>query len=397
MPPILGGMSVRRGVLQLVTPAPFEEEQSVEQVPSSESGHSLHGLIAKLEGVPVPVSRYFISRYSKRGDVVLDPFCGLGESCLEASLLGRIPVGASVDSVALKIAGGKLSPADLGEVALRLQLMNLKKPVDISQYNVDFREFFNAETFCELFNLRTELRRNSGRVERFIEAIVLAILHGHTAGYLSAYTSPIEGLSPEAQIRMNRKRGQGPDYRAIGPRILKRAAWALRDALPQVLSEKSSAKLIQSNGRDLSGVRSSSVDMILSKLPSPSKEPRYAQSWLRRWFAGEGAAAAGLFDKVFSSVEDWSMLINEVFTEWARVLKPGCRAVLMMPGSAGYPSKAPPHELLNDLVNNDLKKFWQFEGVIRHQAEVSGRKNCLKPLASSADISGEISVVLRRR
>src|SRR5437870_399960 len=63
-----------------------------------------------------PVARCLIERYSREGDVVLDPFCGSGTLLVEALLSGRDAIGVDIDPVAAFISRVKSTPIDPAEL-----------------------------------------------------------------------------------------------------------------------------------------------------------------------------------------------------------------------------------------------------------------------------------------
>src|SRR5262245_2687564 len=54
-----------------------------------------------------PVAAALIRQYTRRGDVILDPFCGSATLLVEARVLHRHGIGLDVDPVAAFIAGVK--------------------------------------------------------------------------------------------------------------------------------------------------------------------------------------------------------------------------------------------------------------------------------------------------
>jgi hypothetical protein len=57
-----------------------------------------------------PAVRCLINRYSKRGDTILDPFCGSGTLLVEALVSGRSAIGVDVDPVAVFVSRVKTAP-----------------------------------------------------------------------------------------------------------------------------------------------------------------------------------------------------------------------------------------------------------------------------------------------
>src|SRR6266511_149412 len=56
-------------------------------------GHSLHPMCSYLASFPAALAHAFIARWSRPGDVVLDPFSGRGTTPLQACAEGRVGVG----------------------------------------------------------------------------------------------------------------------------------------------------------------------------------------------------------------------------------------------------------------------------------------------------------------
>lgn len=71
--------------------------------------HNLHPYSAKF--IPqIPAA--LIDKYSRPGELVVDPFCGSGTALVESSLLGRPSVGTDVNPLACLIAKAKCSTLD---------------------------------------------------------------------------------------------------------------------------------------------------------------------------------------------------------------------------------------------------------------------------------------------
>ena len=58
-------------------------------------GPALHPMCSYLASFPAALAHAFIGRYSRRGDVVLDPFSGRGTTALQACAEGRIGIHAA--------------------------------------------------------------------------------------------------------------------------------------------------------------------------------------------------------------------------------------------------------------------------------------------------------------
>src|SRR4051812_44956351 len=88
-------------------------------------GHSLHPMCSYLASFPAALAHAFIGRYSRRGDVVIDPFSGRGTTPLEACAEGRIGVGNDLNPFAHLLTAAKVEPATRADAATRLAALRL--------------------------------------------------------------------------------------------------------------------------------------------------------------------------------------------------------------------------------------------------------------------------------
>ena len=64
---------------------------------------------------PIQLMSYLITMGSRKHDVVLDPFCGSGTTCMAAHLLERRWVGIEMEEEYVKIASARLRKLDSPE------------------------------------------------------------------------------------------------------------------------------------------------------------------------------------------------------------------------------------------------------------------------------------------
>jgi hypothetical protein len=88
-------------------------------------GPALHPMCSYLASFPAALAHAFIGRYSRRGDVVLDPFSGRGTTPLQACAEGRIGVGNDLNPLAYLLTAAKVDPATPAETATRLAALRL--------------------------------------------------------------------------------------------------------------------------------------------------------------------------------------------------------------------------------------------------------------------------------
>src|ERR1700704_6078056 len=80
-------------------------------------GHPFHPMCSYLASFPAALTHAFIARYSRPGDVVLDPFSGRGTTPLQACAEGRIGVGNDPNPFARLLTAAKVEPATRAQAA----------------------------------------------------------------------------------------------------------------------------------------------------------------------------------------------------------------------------------------------------------------------------------------
>ena len=181
-------------------------------------GHSFHPMCSYLASFPAALAHAFIARWSRPGDVVLDPFSGRGTTALQACAEGRIGVGNDLNPFAYLLTAAKVEPATPAEARTRLTALRLRwanegaawlalsvrllaapgpggalvpaagslaSPTDgVEPVPLEVALAFHPRTFAQLLFVRTVLRLDD-RVDRFLAAGLTGILHGKSASYLS--------------------------------------------------------------------------------------------------------------------------------------------------------------------------------------------------------------------
>lgn len=380
-------------VLKLVQQPQFSEQVEVNLDKSSRNGHSLQSALSYLSLWQPSVLRHVIERFSVKGQTVLDMHCSAGSTGVDALSLGRHFVGCSNEHGLVKLARARVNPADLAEVVLRLQFINFKRPVDVRGFQSPWPVFYDVDTYCELMNLKSALRGSSDRVDEFLCFVVAGILHGHTAAHLSGYTSPQAALSPEAQATLNRKRSETPSYRAVSPRVIKKAASILRDGIPSALLDRALERsVLFAEPNNLNGVKTSSIDLALLCPEQPGGIEHGLRSWLRSWWLGlelPGNSATP------SSVDAWQDGMSEQLLEAARVVRRGGRAVVRAVTGRIGSKPVNYREQVSQVIQMCVPTYWQVEGTIVERFAKSG--DAVRGAAGASREAAAELVVLRRR
>ena len=288
--------------------------------------HSLHEISYRACFKP-QLPQFFISRLTKPGDAVYDPFMGRGTTPLEAHLLGRKPIGNDVNPLSLALLEPRLAPPTLGEISSRLDLIDLT----VAQEQFPGLEvFFHPDTLKQVIALKEYLLRRSSAgkldsVDRWIRMVAINRLTGHSTGFFSVYSlPPNQAVSIESQRKINLARNQVPEPKSITPRILRKSASLLKDwhglrAEHKVLDLQSI--LTTQHAHHAIGIPSNAVQLVVTSPPFLDVVDYQADNWMRCWFLGIDSAAVDITQ--LRSTTAWQTMMTAVLRDQKRVLKPG--------------------------------------------------------------------------
>src|SRR5205809_6525541 len=88
-------------------------------------GHAFHPMCSYVAMFPASLAHAFIARYSRPGDVVLDPFSGRGTVPLQACAEGRVGVGNDLSPFADLLTASKVEPATAPAARTRIATLRL--------------------------------------------------------------------------------------------------------------------------------------------------------------------------------------------------------------------------------------------------------------------------------
>ncbi|MEO5919465.1 MAG: DNA methyltransferase [Candidatus Limnocylindrales bacterium] len=271
-------------------------------------GHSFHPMCSYLASFPAALSHAFIARYSRPGDVVLDPFAGRGTVPLQASAEGRIGVGNDLNPFAHLLTAAKVEPATPAEARTRLARLTLAWPgaadrwlplADAIQADpehggpepvpAEVAVAFHRTTFGQLLYVRDALDLGD-RVDRFLAAAITGILHGKSASYLSELMPNTFSMAPryvrDYAARTGFQSAERDVFAGLGAKL---------DRLFRAPLPSSAGIALLGDARD-AGARSAAA-LRAHGLPDRARlvvtSPPYLRvvkygyyNWLRTWFLG---------------------------------------------------------------------------------------------------------------
>jgi DNA modification methylase len=299
--------------------------------------HGLHPYPAKF----IPhIPRRLIAMFSRPGDVVLDPMCGSGTAVVEATVAGRVGLGADLNPIACLVSRAKttvLSDQDERELAQLHQRLQLLERVAASPSGVaglaarvalpDFKNrdhWFDLHVSVELSACLAEIERmDAGRARAVarcaFSAVIVAVSRQESETRWAARSTPME---PGATIRRLANR-------------LGEAVRRLRDYSGAVRTPD--AVILRSDARRLP-LPAGSVDLVVTSPPYANSHDYYLYNKLRMFWLGHDVVPVQ--DAEFGSrnkhsdlkmgVEHYVRCMHSVFAEIHRVLRVDGLAVVVV-------------------------------------------------------------------
>jgi putative RNA methylase family UPF0020 len=180
--------------------------------------HQISPYIGKLKSV---IAGDLIEKYSRRGDLIVDPFTGSGTIPLEGALRKRRVFASDISPYARVLSKAKLLAPPTLDDALRqaeaaLDVATCLPRPDLSQVPKWVRSFFHPRTLAEAINFAAVARKLGNE---FIFACFLGILHHQRPGFLSYPSSHLVPYLRSRKYPRTRYPGMY-SYRELRPRIL---------------------------------------------------------------------------------------------------------------------------------------------------------------------------------
>ncbi|MDQ6796161.1 MAG: site-specific DNA-methyltransferase [Chloroflexota bacterium] len=291
-------------------------------------GHSFHPMCSYLASFPAALAHAFIGRYSRPGDVVLDPFSGRGTTPLQACAEGRIGVGNDLNPFAHLLTAAKVEPATRAEALTRITALRVAWAGAAAGWEslaarvsadpaagdalipaagsgggpahgteavpAEVALAFHPRTLAQLLFVRSSLALDRP-TDRFLAAALTGILHGKSASYLSPLMPNTFSMAP----RYVREFAARTDFRAPERDVFDCLASKVRRLYRQVGHAASGVALL-GDARDVTpraraALRARGLpDRARLVVTSPPylRVVKYGYyNWLRTWLLGFDARA----------------------------------------------------------------------------------------------------------
>jgi len=155
--------------------------------PCANTECTLHQLSPYIGKIKSSIAGELVERFSKKGDLVVDPFSGAGTIPFEAAIRGRHAFASDISPYARILSTAKLAPPPTVSIALKraeralAEADGLPRP-DLRCVPRWVRLFFHPKTLQEALQFADVARRPGNE---FLMACFLGILHHQRPGFLS--------------------------------------------------------------------------------------------------------------------------------------------------------------------------------------------------------------------
>ena len=284
--------------------------------------HSIHE-ISYRACFKAQLPEFFISRLTRIGATVFDPFMGRGTTLVQAALMNRCAFGNDINPLSVLLTRPRLAPITLGQVTEALRTVSWGRG---KVKRNDLLAFYHPKTLIKLEALRTWIQERSPAgavhvdpVVDWIRMVALSRLSGHSPGFFSGRSlPPNQAVSVKAQLKINRRLGVEPPERDVEELILRKTKSLLRDGC---LTQHLRVSLHTSVAWAMPEIPDKSVDLVVTSPPFLDIVQYAADNWLRCWFAGIDPSAVAI--DTHRTTEAWTQMVREVMREQARIVRPG--------------------------------------------------------------------------
>ncbi|HTS15130.1 MAG TPA: DNA methyltransferase [Candidatus Sulfotelmatobacter sp.] len=294
-------------------------------------GHAFHPMCSYLAMFPAGLAHAFIARYSRPGDVVLDPFSGRGTTPLQACAEGRVGVGVDLNPMAALLTTAKVDAPERADVSARLGQLHLRYLDARTDWQAlagaalaepgrggvavpgagtggparplpaEVALAFHPRTLAELLFLRHELHALDGpaaladRRDRFIAGAVLGILHGRSQTYLSDLMPNSFSMAPRYVREFVARTGFRPAERDTFGCVDAKLRRLYRQGVPPVrgVALRGDARAAAAPVRAALRARAlpDRARLVVTSPPYLRVVKYGYYNWLRLWFLGVDPAA----------------------------------------------------------------------------------------------------------
>ena len=335
---------------------------------------ALNGICPYFTMFPLDFPLNILKRSARKGDVVLDPFCGRGTTNFAARLVGLRSLGVDSSPVAAAITASKLVTASVEDIIVEAREILTER----GAYNIPESEFWQwafhscvLEALCRFREAFLEDCTSDARIA--MRGIILGALHGPKQktfpSYFSNQCPRTYAPKPAYATRFWQERGLLPepiDILAVIERRAKRYYSVSTDITGTVrLADSREACSLKPDISD------TQYNWVITSPPYYGMRTYIPDQWLRNWFVGgpDVVEYANINQVVHSSPEDFARDLRQVWRNAHSVCAENAKMVIRF---GGIPDRsANPMDLIK---NSFYDSGWRITTVKKAGTATEGKR-----------------------
>lgn len=253
--------------------------------------HPFHAICPYFAIFPESFVEDAVLSSSRPGDLIFDPFVGRGTTVFQSLLMGRRAIGMDVNPVAFCVASSKADPPRLLEILARIDELSSLFDGSVSSVPGDvpvfFDHCFSYLTLRQVYFARQALDWRGDRIDRFVAALILGVLHGESARssrYLSNQMPRTISTKPEYSIRWWKTKGLRPPRRDLFATVREEAKTRYSRGVAPIVGEVLLADARTASERFAEHKRN--VSLVVTSPPYLNVTDYGEDQWLRLWWLG---------------------------------------------------------------------------------------------------------------
>jgi hypothetical protein len=266
------------------------------------------------------IAFHLVDLFTREGDIVLDPFSGVGTIPFEACSQGRLGVGSDLSPVAYHVTKAKVDPPSIQQA--EKQLDELDSFIEQSKQDVELNveeeivPYYHSETLKEILAAKKFFEAKHERDLSFLIACTLHILHGNRPYALSRRSHNIMPWPPKGEFVYKSL------MKSLREKVHRMLGWGL--PLGFLRGKSSRENVFTLTFPD------SSIDCIITSPPFYSNRDFLRMNRIRLWFCGWSYKKQNEMKDVFLEHRKDLAVYRLVFRQFYRVLKSNTLCIMHM-------------------------------------------------------------------
>lgn len=335
---------------------------------------ALNGICPYFTMFPLDFPLGILKKHARRGDHVLDPFCGRGTTNFAARIVGLSSLGVDSSPVAAAITASKLVVTNVETIMAEARhILTECEPCDEPS-----SEFWNLAYHPIVLDALCRLRKAflddcSASTRIALRGIVLGALHGPKQKTFQSYFSNqcprTYAPKPAYATRFWRERGLEPepvDVLAVIERRAKRYYGPLPNATGTVrLADSRHPESLQPASPDVR------FDWVITSPPYYGMRTYIPDQWLRNWFLGgpDVVDYAHCNQIVHKSPEDFAADLRQVWRNTGAVCAKSAKLIVRFGGITDR--RANPIDLI---TNSFTDSGWRILTIREAGSALAGKR-----------------------